>query len=116
MSWYYKAKPYFSELADVSNPLSLERLEVSGDPAVLQIHDAGKWLVEQGANGNHREVASFSLRDFVISQGVRCQLVEENTNGQRVNHGLEAEVDFTGANDFGNILINASEKCINYYL
>lgn len=56
---------YLAELADVADALSLQRAEVLGDSAGLQVHDSGEGLVEEGADGGHGEVASLGL-DIVL--------------------------------------------------
>lgn len=60
-----------AELADVSDALALEGLEVRGDAGRLEVDDTGEGLVEETANGRDREVAGFGLRAFV-SNLVTC--------------------------------------------
>lgn len=50
-----------AELADVADALALERGEVGGDAAVLEVDDAGEGLVEEGADGGDGEVTGFGL-------------------------------------------------------
>jgi hypothetical protein len=50
-----------AELADVTDALALERGEVGGDAAVLEVDDAGEGLIEEGADGGDGEVTSFGL-------------------------------------------------------
>lgn len=52
-----------AELANVANALALERSEIGGDSGVLEVDDAGEWLVEKTSNGDDREVASLCLHD-----------------------------------------------------
>ena len=41
-------------------------------------------------------------------------LVGKDTYGKRVDHGLEAEVDFASANNLGDILMDVSERDTSY--
>lgn len=50
-----------AELTDVADALSLERGEVGGDTAVLEVDDTGEGLVEEGADRGDGEVTSFGL-------------------------------------------------------
>jgi hypothetical protein len=54
-----------SELADISDALALEGLEVGGDAGRLEVDDTRERLVKKTANGRDREVACFSLRKVV---------------------------------------------------
>lgn len=58
-----------AELTDVTDTLALERGEVGGDAAVLEVDDAGEWLVEEGADGGDGKVTSFGLEI--------CQVVKD---------------------------------------
>jgi hypothetical protein len=51
-----------AELAHVANTLPLEGAEVSGDARLLEINDAGKWLIKQAADGEDWEVTSLGLK------------------------------------------------------
>lgn len=50
-----------AELADISDALALEGLEVGGDAGRLEIDNSGERLVEKTANGRNREAACFRL-------------------------------------------------------
>jgi hypothetical protein len=52
---------HLSKLADIANTLALESAEVGRDAAVLEIDDSGERLVEEGPNGQDREVTGFGL-------------------------------------------------------
>lgn len=63
-----------AELADVSDALALEGLEVGGDAGRLEVDDTGERLVEKTANGCDREATGFGLRSFVsiLGLGILC--------------------------------------------
>lgn len=58
-----------AELTDVADALALERGEVGGDTAVLEVNDAGEGLVEEGADGGDGEVTSFGLEICQVVKG-----------------------------------------------
>lgn len=63
-----------AELADISNALALEGLEVGGDAGRLEIDNSSERFVEETADGRNREAACFRLRvyeHFVILCGNR---------------------------------------------
>jgi hypothetical protein len=72
-----------SELANVSNLLTLQGAEVLGDSAVLEVDDTGEGLIEQRTDRSNGEVTSFGSKS--------------------VNHSLEAHVDLAATDDLGNI-------------
>ena len=65
-----------AELADVADALALERGEVGGDAAVLEVDDAGEGLVEEGADGGDGEVTGFGLEMCQVVEGwsILCRL------------------------------------------
>lgn len=74
---------YLSKLPHVSDFLALQAAEIRGDPTVLEIHDSGERLVEEGSNGRNWEASGFG------SEGV--------------NHGFESHVNLPSANDLGHV-------------
>ena len=50
-----------SELSNIADPLALQRAEVLGDSAALEVDDTSEGLVEQRSDGSHREVTGFGL-------------------------------------------------------
>lgn len=73
-----------AEFSYVTDLLALERAEVGGDAAVLEVHDARKRLIEERSDGEDGELASFG--------------------GERVNHGFVAEIDFATSDDLRHVL------------
>jgi hypothetical protein len=73
-----------SELANVADLLSLERGKVGCDAGGGQVNDTSEGLVEEGADG----------LDWEITSG----------GSERMDHGLEAEIDLAGTDDLGDIL------------
>lgn len=56
-----RSRAHFSKLADIADALALEGAEVGRDTRVFQVDDAGEGLVEEGTDGEDREVAGFGL-------------------------------------------------------
>ena len=56
---------YLAKFADVADALAFQRAEVLGDSAGLQVYDSGEGLIQEGADGCHREVAGLGL-DLVL--------------------------------------------------
>lgn len=52
---------YLAELANVSDSLSLERLEVGGDATALQVDNTSEGLVEEGTDRGNGEAAGLGL-------------------------------------------------------
>ena len=50
-----------AKFTDVADSLALERAEVFGDSAALQVDEARERLIEQRANRSDREVPGFGL-------------------------------------------------------
>lgn len=73
-----------AELADVADALAAKGGEVGRDARGGEVDDASERLVEEGADAGDGEAAS--------------------GGGEGVNHGFEAEIDFSGADDFGDVL------------
>lgn len=91
-----------AEFADVANTFSLEGAEVRRDARRLQVHDASEGLVQKATEGKDRESTGLGLRE-------KCELASGMFSSrkpyrERMDHGLEAEINFAGADDFGNIL------------
>ena len=61
----FQSSIYLSKFADVSDSLSFERLEIGGDPAVLEVHHTGERFVEQGPDGDNRKIAGFGLKHTI---------------------------------------------------
>ncbi len=74
---------HLSKLSNISNLLPLQAAEVCSDSTVLQIDNTSEGLIEKRSDRGHRKVASFG------SEGM--------------DHGLEAHVDFSGADDLGDV-------------
>lgn len=55
------AKTNLSELANVSDLLTLQGAEVFGDSATLEVDDTGEGLVEQRTDRGDGEVTGFGL-------------------------------------------------------
>jgi hypothetical protein len=54
-------RAYLAKLTDIADAFAFEGAEVGRDAGVLQVDDAGEWLVEERADGEDREVAGFGL-------------------------------------------------------
>ena len=53
-----------SELSNIANFLALQGAEVLGDSAALEVDNTGEGLIEQRADGGHREVACLGLEEI----------------------------------------------------
>jgi len=90
-----------SELANVSNLLTLQGAEVLGDSAVLEVDDTGEGLIEQRTDRSNGEVTSFGLHPVSILMSIGTETA--STHSKSVNHSLEAHVDLAATDDLGNI-------------
>lgn len=90
-----------SELANVSDLLTLQGAEVLGDSAVLEVDDTGERLIEQRTDRGNGEVTGFSLYQVSIFMPIRPETV--NTHSKSVNHSLEAHVDLAATDDLSDI-------------
>lgn len=52
---------YLPELANIANPLTLQRAEVVGNSATLEVHQSGERLIKQGSDRGNGEVTGFGL-------------------------------------------------------
>jgi hypothetical protein len=94
---------HLSELADIANALALESTEVSGDTTVLEVHDSSERLIEERPDGQDRKVAGFGL--VVYQRSCFGSIYSMwNAYSQSMNHRLESQIDFAGADDLGDIL------------
>lgn len=59
----------FAEFAHIADSLALERVEVRGDSAVLEVHQTGEGLVEERADRVDGEVTGFGLSLSVDDEG-----------------------------------------------
>jgi len=73
-----------AKLADVANALALEGAEVGGDARVFEVDNTSEGFVKKTADGLDGEVSSLG--------------------GESVNHGLEAKIDLSSADDLSDIL------------
>lgn len=96
-----EVKGYLSELADIADPFALQGPEVLGDSAVLEIHQTGERLVEKRANRMDREVTSFRLGGLVSL--LPGEQVKETAYSQSMDHGFEAHIDLSTADDLGHV-------------
>ena len=92
---------HLAEFADVSDLLALQRAEVLGDTARLEVHHTGERLIEQGADGGDGEVTGLGLQGSQSCSGLYFD--GRVTHRQGVDHGLETHVDLSATDDLGNI-------------
>lgn len=81
---------HLSKFSNISDLLSLEAAEVRGDSTVLEINNTSEGFVEKGSDGSDWEVAGFG--------------------SERMDHGFESHVDFSRADDFGDICSRQGRK------
>lgn len=89
-----------AELAHVADPLPLQGTEVGGDSAVLEVHQSGEGLVEQGSDGVDREVPSFRL-GLLVSPSFPYP--SRATYSKGMDHRLEAHVDLAAPDNLGHV-------------